>query len=154
MEKYVELEKKFGGQFRETSMVDSDYKDKKVYWLEFAVLFVLFVVIKSWCMINVSGTKVICMRVANNHKLSNNNGYLYLLGNKYKVSFDVKAIKPCLTYPRAQDSVLDFFYRSVLLLMFITTLLVAYHNYQSIEHTKHCISDVELDIKKNQQNKA
>lgn len=37
---------------------------------------------------------------------------------------------------------------SVLLLMFITTLLVSYHNYQSIEHTKRCISDVELDIKK------
>lgn len=37
---------------------------------------------------------------------------------------------------------------SVVLLIFITTLLVAYHNYQSIEHTKHCIDDVELDIKK------
>lgn len=114
MEKYVELEKKFGGQFRETSMLDSDYKDKKVYWLEFAGAACPICGHKSWCMINVSGTKVICMRIANNHKLSNNNGYLYLLGNKYKVSFDVKAIKPVLTYPRAQDSVLDFFYRSVL----------------------------------------
>lgn len=121
MKKYVALESKFGGALRETSMVDSDYKGKNIHWLEFAGGQCPICGGCNWCMVNVTGTKVICMRPSerktdlDGKKLEKVDGYLYCLGEKYKAKFDVNSVKQVKAYRRAKDSVIDLFYRSVLL---------------------------------------
>lgn len=115
MNNYPELEEKFGGKFRETNMKDNDYKDKKVFWLEFNGATCPICGHKNWCMINVTGTKVICERQPNDHKLPNINGFLYYLSNDYRVDFNKRNYHEVKTFKRAEDSTLDLFYRAVLL---------------------------------------
>lgn len=112
---YETLVQKFGGNLRETNMQDTDYKDKKVYWLEFNGASCPICGHSNWCMVNVTGTKVICQRVANDHKLPNLGGYLYKLDDSYRVNFDEKNYRVANTFKKAPDSILDLLYRSVLL---------------------------------------
>jgi hypothetical protein len=114
--KYEELEKKFDGNFRETSMLDSDYKDSKhpVFWLEFYGAHCPICGNTHWCMINVTGTKVICQRTSNDHPFPKTNGYLYYLDDSYKVCFDASKQRALNVHPKADPLVLDLFYRAVL----------------------------------------
>lgn len=114
--KYNELEKKLGGSLRETDMRDTDYKDQNhpVYWLEFYGAKCPICGSTKWCMINVTGTKVICQRVANDHPITATGGYLYKLDGSYRVSFDSSTQKPVNTHPKAKPQTLDLFYRAVL----------------------------------------
>lgn len=115
--KYAELEKKLGGALRETDMIDTDYKDPKhpVYWLEFYGAHCPICGGTHWCMINVTGTKVVCQRQANNHPFQATGGYMYYLDKNFKVSFDVSKQKPLITHPKAKPEILDMFYRAVML---------------------------------------
>ena len=114
--KYAELEEKLGGSLRETDMLDTDYKDPKhpVYWLEFYGARCPICGGAKWCMVNVTGTKVICQKIANDHPIAATGGYLYSLDGSYKVSFDQSKQKPVMTHPKASPQTLDLFYRAVL----------------------------------------
>ena len=112
---YAELQSKFGGKFRETTLRDTDYKNKKVYWLEFYGATCPICGHKSWCMVNVTGTKVICQRVPNEHKLDSINGYLYYLDKNAKVNFNIDKYQERTTYKKTDDNTLDLFYRAILL---------------------------------------
>ncbi len=112
---YSKIEEKFGGNFRETRMKDTDYQNMNVYWLEFNGATCPICGHSNWCLVNVTGTKVICQRVPNEHPISALNGYLYYLDKNQSVNFDINKIKQVKTYPKAKDRVLDLFYRSVLL---------------------------------------
>lgn len=114
--RYAELEKKLGGSLRETSMRDTDYKDDShpVYWLEFAGASCPICGSQHWCMINVTGTKVICQRVANDHKVAQG-GYLYDVSEQFKVAFDPSKQPKCTLHSQAIPKVLDLFYRAALL---------------------------------------
>lgn len=114
--KYAELEEKFGGNLRETDMRDTDYKNPAhpVYWLEFYGARCPVCGSAKWCMVNVTGTKVICQRTANDHPIAATGGYLYKLDSSYKVNFDESKQKPVMTHPKAKPQTLDLFYRAVL----------------------------------------
>ena len=56
------LEQKFHGHLTQTTMKDTDYKDKNVYWFAFSGAQCPICGHHDWCMVNVTGTKVICMR--------------------------------------------------------------------------------------------
>lgn len=115
--KYAELEAKLGGALRKTDMIDTDYKDPKhpVYWLEFYGAHCPICGGSHWCMINVTGTKVVCQRQPNDHPFKATGGYMYYLGKNFKVSFDISRQKPLSTHPKAKPEVLDMFYRAVML---------------------------------------
>lgn len=112
MSQFAELEKKFGGRLDETSMRDRDYKKEKVYWLRFSVgRCPICGEANGWCVTNVTGTKVICMKQPNDHPVGQ--GYLYYLNDRKPVNFDAKKIVRKKTYKFASAEKRDAMNRLV-----------------------------------------
>lgn len=106
MSEFAELENKFGGRLDVTSMRDRDYKNEKVYWLRFSVgRCPICGEANGWCVTNVTGTKVICMKRPNDHPVGQ--GYLYVLDDKKPVKFDAKKIVRKRTYKFASPDKRD-----------------------------------------------
>lgn len=100
----TELEQKFGGRLDTTSMRDFDYKGKPVFWLRFSGGHCpICGEANGWCVVNVTGTKVICMKTPNNHPFGQ--GYLYYLNDNHPVKFDPKNVKKDNTYKFSNPSV-------------------------------------------------
>ncbi|WP_265482825.1 DUF3854 domain-containing protein [Lactobacillus sp. PV037] len=108
---------KFGGDFRVTSMRDNDYDDNGVFWLEFQGATCPICGHQNWCVTNVTGTKVICMRESGNTKYKSKklrNGTLYFLGNDKSIKIDLSKISKVKTLKKAHSNILDLMYRGVL----------------------------------------
>lgn len=119
--KLSELEQRYGGRLSVSSMKDTDYpKEDNVKLLRFAGARCPICGSDHWCEINVTGTKVICMRKKIEEELINGfkyqstvksiNGYVYVLvDSKAAVKFDKKAFdfKANKTFPMAAARDLD-----------------------------------------------
>lgn len=100
----TELEQRFGGRLDTTSMKDFDYKGKPVYWLRFSGGHCpICGEANGWCVVNVTGTKVICMKTPNDHPVGQ--GYLYYLKDSKPIEFDSSKIEKDTTYAFAKPSV-------------------------------------------------
>lgn len=75
------LEQKFHGHLTQTTMKDTDYKDKNVYWFAFSGGQCPICGHHDWCMVNVTGTKVICMRSDDEKAPQVANGRLFHLNS-------------------------------------------------------------------------
>lgn len=114
-ETFADLDKKFPGGLVQSSFKDTDYPKGNVYWMRFAGAHCPICGKTDWCCVNVTGTKVVCMRVDNGTGKKIGNGYLYELTDGMKVEFDASKVKPKQTVPYADDNVLDAFYRMILM---------------------------------------
>lgn len=76
------LEQKFHGHLTQTTMKDTDYKDKNVYWFAFSGAQCPICGHHDWCMVNVTGTKVICMRSDDEKAPQVANGRLFHLDSQ------------------------------------------------------------------------
>lgn len=104
MKANTELEQRFGGRLDTTSMKDFDYKGKPVYWLRFSGGHCpICGEANGWCVVNVTGTKVICMKTPNDHPVGQ--GYLYYLKDSKPIKFDSRKIKRDTTYAFAKPSI-------------------------------------------------
>lgn len=109
------LNKKFPGGLHESSMVDTDYDNGKVHWITFAGAHCPICGHTDWCVVNVTGTKVICMRHDDGKAPEVAGGHLYELKSGEGVKFDPSQIKQAETVPYALAAVRDILYRMVLI---------------------------------------
>lgn len=110
-----DLNKKFPGGLAKTSFKDTDYPDGNVYWLRFDGAQCPICGKTDWCCVNVTGTKVICMRVDNGKGKKIGNGFLYELKDGKKVNFDPNKVERRNTVPYQNASAMDLMYRMVLI---------------------------------------
>lgn len=109
------LNQKFPGGLIKTSFKDTDYPNGNVHWLQFNGAHCPICGKTDWCCVNVTGTKVICMRVQKPGAKQVAGGYLYELHDGQKVAFDPSKVKPSTTIPYANSNIMDTLYRLVLL---------------------------------------
>lgn len=111
-----ELNKRFPGGIAETNWVDTDYPEGNVHWLRFNGAQCPICHHTDWCCVNVTGTKVVCMRV-NDGKAPEigNGGHLYELKGSSSIKFDPASVKKSSAVPYTSNKVMDVLYRLVLL---------------------------------------
>ncbi|WP_414152865.1 DUF3854 domain-containing protein (plasmid) [Limosilactobacillus reuteri] len=109
------LNKKFPGGLHESSMIDTDYKKGNIHWVTFDGAQCPICHHTDWCLVNATGTKVICMRSTNDNKPKVAGGHLFNINGGKKVEFDPSKVNNNLTVTSANDDQKDVLYRLVLL---------------------------------------
>lgn len=113
--KYMSLDNKFPGGLEVSNMVDTDYADGNTKWIRFADAQCPICGHRDWCLVNVTGTKVICMRTPSDDVKKVAGGYLYKLKDGEAVKFDPASLPKVETVPYANADMLDLVNRLVLM---------------------------------------
>lgn len=139
-DKYKELNAKFPGGLAESNWVDTDYPDGNVHWMRFAGAQCPICGHTDWCCVNVTGTKIVCMRKDDGKAPEiGDGGHLYVLKGTKAVDFDSSKVKATETVPYASDKIRDLLYRMVL----VANPLAAHHR---ANLKKRGLTDEEINL--------
>lgn len=110
-----ELNERFPGGLHKSSFRDTDYPDKQVYWYTFAGAQCPVCGHRDWCCVNITGTKVICMRESKEGAPAVAGGHLFELDGKSKIKFDPTQVEDDDTVKYTDTETMDILNRLVLL---------------------------------------
>lgn len=141
MDGLQKLEERFGGRLTVSNMKDTDYPNQKVFWLRFQGAHCPICHCPDWCLVNVNGTKVICMRNANDNPIKAIGGYLYKLDSTKAIEFNEKDYHLVNTNKKANVATLDMFNRLI-----VMAYPLVERNREALQ--KRGLSDADIDIHK------
>lgn len=115
MDGLKKLEERFGGKLTVSNMKDTDYPNQNVFWLRFQGAHCPICHCPDWCLVNVNGTKVICMRNSNDNPIKAIGGYLYKLDPANAVEYNGEDYHLANTNKKANTAILDIFNRLIIM---------------------------------------